>query len=184
MKGITIKLTCKILALTIICAITACTSGCFSLKAKNYGDLVLKYAKLYDLEEDFLFALIYAESEFKVDAISSKGAQGLMQLMPSTAKFIAKKCGYKGQIDLFSVDCNLTLGCEYIKYLQTKFSDERSLLCAYNAGEGVVSEWLKNAKYSLDGKTLTTIPYKETKNYLRKISFYKLKYKRYLQRCL
>ena len=161
-----------------------CNNACFSLKVKTYGCLVSKYAKLYDLEEDFLFALIYAESKFEVDAVSSKGAQGLMQLLPSTAKFIAKKSGYKGQIDLFSVDCNLTLGCEYIKYLQGKFSDERSLLCAYNAGEGVVSEWLENAKYSLDKKTLYVVPYKETKNYLRKISFYKLKYKRYLQRCL
>ena len=62
------------------------------------------------------------------------------------------------------------LGCYYLDYLSKKFNDKTCVLCAYNAGEGVVLSWLGDKKYSSDGKTLTKIPYPATSNYVKKIN--------------
>ena len=163
-------------------AIVLFSSGCYVVNSEKYFEQVIFYSEKYQLKAEFLFALIYSESKFNESAISSKGAIGLMQLTPSTAFYVAELCGYKGEIDLFNADCNLSLGCEYILYLQKKFDCEETLLCAYNAGEGRVKEWLNNKEYSSDGKTLSIIPYKETERYIKKVSEYKKKYKKYLQR--
>ena len=131
--------------------------------------IVVDAAKEHEIECDLLFALIYTESGFNSNAISNKGACGLMQIMPETAAFIAEKCSYIGVIDLLNPKCNLFLGCKYLRYLMEKFIELDLVLCAYNAGEGRVSEWLLNKEYSKNGRTLNKIPYKETNEYLKKI---------------
>ncbi len=157
------------------------STGCFAVRASKYFDKVIAYAQKYNIEQQFLFSLIDVESSFDKNAISKKGARGLMQLTEKTAFYIADICDYIGEIDLFDVDCNLTLGCEYINYLKDKFSNEKALLCAYNAGEGTVAKWLNNSQYSYDGKTLTVIPYLETREYVKKIEKRKITFKRYLE---
>ena len=122
------------------------------------------------------------ESNFNQEAISNKGAVGIMQLMPSTAEWLAGKIGedYDSQ-SLLNGEYNIKLGCYYLSYLIQYFGNEKVGLCAYNAGQGNVSSWLKNEKYSKDGKTLTKIPFEETKNYLNKVyknyNYYKNRYK-------
>ena len=167
---------------TCIIANLSLNTACVSAKAKKYTSVIIYYADKYCIERQFLFALIDAESGFNEKALSVRGAVGLMQIMPKTATYIALLCDYKGEIDLTDVDCNLTLGCEYINYLARKFQDETTLLCAYNAGEGTVFNWLKDVKYSTDGKTIKYIPFEETLNYVKKVNAYKTKYLRYLQR--
>ncbi len=157
------------------------STGCFAVRANKYFDKIMAYAQKYDIEKQLLFSLIDVESSFDKDAISKRGAQGLMQLTVKTAFYIADICDYVGEINLFDVDCNLTLGCEYINYLQDKFPSESALLCAYNAGEGTVAKWLKNSQYSSDGKTLMVIPYSETRDYVKKIEKRKIVFKRYLE---
>ncbi|MBQ3572495.1 MAG: lytic transglycosylase domain-containing protein [Clostridia bacterium] len=157
-------------------------SGCYAINAKKYTNLTLKYANEYAIEPSLLMALIYAESSFDASVVSSKGAVGLMQILPSTAVYIATRANYTGNIDLYNPECNLTLGCEYISYLKEKFINEKTLLCAYNAGEGAVLKWLNDKNCSQDGKTLVYVPYPETRNYLIKIEKYKQKYQIYLQK--
>ncbi len=140
----------------------------------KYEAEVKKYSQVYELDEAFVFAIICAESSFDANAESDAGARGLMQLMPSTAKWLVDK--YKLEADpemLFDADTNILLGCQYLSYLNSRFDNDKSLvLAAYNGGEGNVKKWLSNELYSPDGKTLTNIPYKETANYVEKVSTY------------
>ena len=105
-----------------------------------------------------------------------------MQIMPSTAKWIAQKIGEDySEEKLLNGEYNLKIGSWYLSYLIDYFNDEKLGICAYNAGQGNVSMWLKNEEYSQDGKTLKKIPFEETKNYLNKVyknyKYYKNRYK-------
>ena len=169
--------------LSILYIITILTNFC-SCNYKNIDEIyviAVKNAKESKIELDLLLSIIHTESSFNKDAVSSKGACGLMQLTPSTASFIAKKSGYSGVIDLFDAECNLFLGCRYLCYLREKFVSIDLVLCAYNAGEGRVKEWLSNPLYSYDGITINHIPYSETRQYLRKVAKNRRFMKLYLQ---
>ncbi len=115
------------------------------------------------------YAVAKAESGFREDAVSRAGAVGVMQLKPSTARFI---CGREGigyeESRLTEGGYNFLLGCRYLDYLLERFG-ETEALAAYNAGEGVVSEWLRDGSCSADGAHLLRIPYPETAAYVKKV---------------
>jgi soluble lytic murein transglycosylase len=112
-------------------------------------------------------AVILAESSYQPEAVSGANAQGLMQLLPSTARYCEQLLGVE-QADLRLPEHNLRLGCGYLRYLLDRFGSERYALMAYNAGEGRVREWLSSGR--------TDIPYPETERYLRKIAVAKRAY--------
>ena len=119
------------------------------------------------------FAVMKAESGFSESALSEAGAVGLMQLMPSTAQFVCERNQIEYNAErLYEGEYNAMLGCIYLNYLLTRFMDEKCVIAAYNAGEGVVSSWLKNTEYSDDGVHLKSIPYPETKRYVKKVLNY------------
>ena len=149
--------------LTIFC--TNCFYGTFF--PIKYQEEIDVCCKKYDVDPAVVFSLINIESHFNKNAISSKGAVGLMQVMPTTAKGISKDVG-KQEFDLFDAQDNIEFGVCYFAQLQDRFGDLHLALCAYNAGPTNVSNWLKNEKYSTDGKTLSNIPFSETENYLKK----------------
>lgn len=122
-----------------------------------YDRMVEEVAQTYGLESALLHAVISVESRYKPQAVSKKGAAGLMQLMPS----IAKRYGVVDPLDPVQ---NLHGGAKYLRYLLKKFKNNRSLaLAAYNAGESAV------AKY---GNRIP--PYRETTNYVpRVLGFYR-----------
>ena len=95
-----------------------------------------------------------------------------MQLMPETATFVSKIVFLGEDFDLKNPKDNILLGVTYLLYLIEKFEDIKTALAAYNAGEGRVSNWLNNPKYSADGKTLYNIPFKETEVYLKRVMRY------------
>lgn len=138
---------------------------------KEEVELIIKYSEEYNLEPALISAMIHTESSFNKDAISYKGASGYMQIMEQTAYWAAEEIG----IEDFSYEMvnnpeiNIQIGCWYIRNLINQFGDINTALAAYNAGSGNVSSWLKDEKYSLDGKTLKVIPYNETKNYIKKV---------------
>ena len=70
---------------------------------------------------------------------------------------------------LYDPYVNIQCGVALIHLLQEKFDNTETVLAAYNAGQGRVNEWLQNPDYSLDGKTLTQIPYDETANYVHRV---------------
>lgn len=112
---------------------------------------ITKAAERYDLPGALIRAVVQAESGFKVRAVSPAGAQGLMQLMPGTAKEM-------GVTDPFDIEQNIDGGSRYLRTMLDRFDgDVRLALSAYNAGPGTV------AKYN--GR----VPYAETRNYVDRV---------------
>ncbi len=141
----------------------------YSLEYDNY---VQKYAEEHDMDPLFIHSVIFAESNHNPDAISNRGAVGLMQIMPETGYWISSKMGEKdfGENDLKDPETNIKMGTWLLNYLMDEFNDnEKSVLAAYNAGIGNVQEWLKNYEYSSDGQNLDNIPFRETEEYVEKI---------------
>lgn len=146
----------------------------------RFQDEISSACEKFDVDEAVVYSVINVESHFNQNAVSQKGAIGLMQVMPSTASELATALNLS-EFDLASPQDNITFGTYYISELSKKFENLETALAAYNAGPTNVSGWLKNADYSDDGKTLKEIPFAETKNYLEKFrqnyNYYKTKIK-------
>lgn len=98
----------------------------------------------YELEPQLLNAMIWVESRFVERATSPAGAQGLMQLMPPTAKELAQKLG-RPRASSFDPEFNITAGALYIRKMLDRYDGNLELaLAAYNAGPGNIDKWTKN----------------------------------------
>lgn len=147
---------------------------------KTYKDVIQIYQEKYNIDENLIFALIKAESNFDNKAVSNRSAIGVMQLMEDTAKEVAIK--NKIDIDynnmkqeLLKVDININIGTKYMTILLDKYESTEVALAAYNAGIGTVDNWIEKGVIKADGSDIENIPYKETNNYVRKIlSNYKM----------
>lgn len=136
----------------------------------KYEQEIINAGEEYGLEPELISAVIYAESRFDETAVSSAGARGLMQMMPETYKWLCEKRGDEYKVDdLFNPLINIDYGAYYLSWLYDHFGDIYTACAAYNAGIGVVEDWLESSMYSSDGKTLLSIPYGETSNYVAKI---------------
>ncbi len=133
----------------------------------KYQQEIAIASESYEVDPILIASVIKSESGFDANAVSSKGAVGLMQLLPTTAEYLAKKMNY-GDYDLYDISDNINLGSYYLSLLIDEFGDERLALCAYNAGPGNVKSWLSDSKYSSDGENLEVIPFSETENYVKK----------------
>lgn len=133
----------------------------------KYQEEITMASETFEVDPVLIASVIKSESGFDKNALSSKGAVGLMQLLPTTADYLSKKLNY-GEYDLNDISDNINLGTYYLSLLTQEFQDETLVLCAYNAGPSNVKNWLKTEEYSTDGKTLKVIPFKETKNYVKK----------------
>ena len=133
----------------------------------KYQEYITKYSEEYKLDKNIVASLINEESSFRPNAVSKKGAMGLMQLSPDTARFVAQKLGeeYDGNA-IFKIDTNIRYGCYYLGYLRDKFVDLTTYLSAYNAGETTVKLWKKD---ETNGLTLSSIPYPVTREYVSRI---------------
>ena len=155
---------------------------------KEYSEYVSKYSKEYNVNENLIYSIIKAESNFNERATSNKGAKGLMQLMEVTAKDTSKKINLNissEELDekLFDKDININLGTKYISVLIEKYGNIEIAITAYNAGIGTVDKWIETGVLSSDGTNIENIPYKETNNYVRKIlRNYKIYQKIYLDK--
>ena len=137
----------------------------------KFENEIRTYSKTYDLNASVVASLINTESAYNNNAKSNKNAIGLMQIKLETANYLDEINNRKPVTEkqLFNSKINIRYGCEYLRYLFDKFDDLYTSLAAYNAGETRVRSWLKNPDYSIDGKTLNLIPFKETNNYVKKI---------------
>jgi soluble lytic murein transglycosylase-like protein len=115
--------------------------------------IVEEKSRQHGLDPLLVHSVIRAESNYNPYAISPKGAEGLMQLIPSTAR-------QYGVRNAFDPEQNIEGGIRYLKYLQSLFTDDRLVLAAYNAGEGAVAKygWIP--------------PYAETQDYVYKVGRY------------
>ena len=135
-----------------------------------YQDELKAAADRYGLDRYFIAAVVCAESRFRADAVSGAGAQGLMQVMPATAEWIAGMRGTEYEEgSLFDPETNLDYGCWLMRYLLDRYNgSERNALIAYNAGAGRLDGWLKDG--ADENGELIEIPYSETRAYVRKIT--------------
>ena len=158
-KGIIFIKLAKMLSVVVAIIFTIISINFFAftinryLYPLKYKEIVIENADLYGLDRALVFATIRVESSFNKNAKSSKGAIGLMQITLSTAEYIAKRLNII-DFDLTDENINVMFGCYYLRYLIDKFSSIESAICAYNAGEGNVSKWLKDSDYSDDDRIL------------------------------
>ena len=141
-------------------------------KPEEYVGFIQKYAEKYDIPEHIIYAVIKAESNFDHKAESGAGAIGLMQMMPETFEELTDM-HLKEYLDsgmLYDAETSIRYGAYYLSYLYGIYGDWSVVFAAYNAGLGNINEWLKDAEYSSDGKTLDKIPFKETRNYVSRVN--------------
>ena len=139
---------------------------------KTYKEIVSVYAEKYNVDENLIFAVIKAESNFKDDAVSHRNAVGLMQIMEETAVDVAKKYGItidqnNAREEIKNVQNNI--GTKYLSVLLDTYKSKEVAVAAYNAGIGTVNTWIEKGTIKSDGSDIENIPYKETNNYVRKI---------------
>lgn len=144
----------------------------------EYVDLIRQYAGENNIPPAYVAAVIMAESSYRPEAVSSVNAQGLMQILPSTAGWIAGKFDESYvEGSLFEPETNIKYGCWYLGFLMDRY--DGSMKCAssaYHAGQGTVDKWLEDPMYSSDGKTLDRIPSDVTGTYVERVLKYYEKY--------
>jgi soluble lytic murein transglycosylase len=130
----------------------------------EYEEAIRRVSAEHDLEPTFVAAVVYTESRFRPDARSHRGAYGLMQLLPQTAKFIQKRSGIEG--DWRDPETNLRIGVWYLSYLEDRYmGDERLMLAAYNSGESRVDTWVSDRGFDVG----EDIPFRETREYVSNV---------------
>ena len=144
----------------------------------EYESTIRLCARLNDIPPAYVASVILAESSYDPEAVSSVNAQGLMQLLPSTAEWIAGKLGETyAEGSLFNPETNIRYGCWYLGFLMQRYhGDMRLSSSAYHAGQGTVDRWLQNPEYAPDGATLAVIPYDTTNTYVQRVLKYYEKY--------
>jgi soluble lytic murein transglycosylase len=136
----------------------------------SYSEYIRVHAREHGLSPALMAAVIYAESKFHVDAKSSSGAIGLMQLTPSTAHGIAIRTGGDAfrTSDLYNPEINIRYGAWYLHNLFVKYHSERLVLAAYNAGQGNLDRWLAHDE---------PIQFAETRAYVKRVEHLKSIYR-------
>ncbi len=136
---------------------------------------VIRLSSKYGLSPTFVYAVIRQESKFDIYALSVSDAHGLMQIIPSTAFYLASKLKLTDfTLDkLYSISINLEMGIFYLKSLLDRFGNPVIALAAYNAGPGRVTRFLRKNKFinTID-YFVDYFPFYETRNYLRKVTYY------------
>jgi soluble lytic murein transglycosylase len=146
-----------------------------------YAELVEANAKLHDIDIAWIFAVMRQESAFMDDARSHAGAMGLMQLMPATARSVARKVLKRKpprRKELFEPDTNIALGSAYLKQMKGELGDSAVLAtAAYNAGPHRVTRWLPKQTLPAD-VWIELVPFHETRGYLRRVLAYTVIYEK------
>jgi soluble lytic murein transglycosylase len=147
----------------------------------RHEDIIRQQAADKNLDPALIAAVIYTESRFR-DQTSHAGAKGLMQLMPSTADYIARKSGGTAfvQGDLATPQINIAYGSWYLRYLLDRYHGSVVLtLAAYNAGEGKVDEWWQAAAARGEPfRVARHIPFAETRHYVSRVLDARERYRR------
>lgn len=126
-------------------------------------------AQAFGVEEAWLYGVTRQESRFIANAKSSAGAQGLMQLMPATARWVAQKIGMQiNPVRVTDIETNVTLGARYLKLVYDDLGHAVMASAGYNAGPGRARRWRDTRP--LEGAIYTeSIPFEETRDYVKKV---------------
>lgn len=138
----------------------------------DYRAMVRKQAEEYGLDPLLVAAIIYKESRYDEKAESKKSAIGLMQIMPDTARDIARDLEIEDfkQADLYDAETNIRFGCYYFSKMKREFNSDTILaLAAYNSGPGNLREWLEKEGNSSEN-LIEKYAFTETRRYVRDIN--------------
>ncbi len=146
----------------------------------NYHDTIRKEARKRGLDSELVMALILQESYYNPRARSAVGATGLMQIMPATGKELGKKIhGFFSVTRLEDPETNIELGTYYLSSLVRLFGNNPYLAVAsYNAGQGNVAKWRRAAPGKPMDEFLESIPFPETRNYVKRVTMLRSSYAR------
>ena len=142
-------------------------------KPSEYQSFVAEYSEKYRVPENIVYAVIKVESKFDSSAESSVGALGLMQIMPDTFSWLTNdRLGDRFSVGmLYDPETNIKYGVYYLSWLYDRYADWDITLAAYNAGPGNVDKWLEDPTVSdLETGKLINIPFKETREYVKKVN--------------
>ena len=139
---------------------------------RGYKDIVGPYARKYGVDELIVYSIIREESRFQKDVVSPADAVGLMQLIPPTARAVARQIGISGfTVDMLTIPrVNIEMGIYYFKQVLDEFNGDVELaLASYNAGPHRAADW-KVRFYGLEkDEFIEEVPFRETRNYIRRI---------------
>jgi len=133
-----------------------------------YGAHIYKYANMNEIDPMLVAGLIRQETIFQSDAVSHAGAVGLMQVLPSTGRRLARaqKIRY-ARAKLFQPEYNLRLGTVYFRDLIRTMGSTEAALAAYNAGEDRVVAWRASREFEEPAEFIESIPFTETREYVQ-----------------
>lgn len=136
-----------------------------------HKEIVDQYAASYGVENALVAGVIMSESKFQKEVHSPRGAIGLMQLMPDTAKWIAEQIDDSYDMEkLHEPDTNIRFGTWYLASLEKEFKgNEVLVLAAYNAGRGTVHSWMQEYGWDDSFGDVDRIPYAETREYVIRV---------------
>lgn len=139
---------------------------------RDYSEYVTVYAQAYGVPENVVYAVIHTESEFDSGAISSAGAVGLMQMMPDTFSWLTHDILFDHLDEgmLYDPETNIKYGTYYLSRLYDHYGDWDLVFAAYNGGSGNVDKWLSDTEYADGEGGLKEIPFKETRQYVKKVN--------------
>ena len=135
---------CVVLVFSLVCGFVKTKYDRF------YINEIEEFSEEFNISPELVLGVVYAESSFNSDAESTAGAVGLMQILPSTALWIAQMLNEKdfNTEQLKTPNINIRFGCFYLNYLFQKFEDEEVVLFCYNIGEGVYLEETKTKSFN------------------------------------
>jgi soluble lytic murein transglycosylase len=147
----------------------------------GYWPAIRELTNAHGPDPHLVAAVIREESEYNPVAVSPAGAVGLMQVMPQTGRTIAGRLGLEGfdREHLFEPCSNIRMGSWYLRHLAEKFDNNLvHMLAAYNAGPEVVSKWVQRFSGGDQDEFIESIPYTETRQYVKKVLRSYREYKR------
>lgn len=137
-----------------------------------YETAIRDEAAAFSLDPYLVISIMRCESSFDPQAVSNRGAIGLMQIMPDTGEWIAHKLDLDDQFVtsmLYDPEVNVRFGCWYLQFLDNRFDgDRKKMVAAYNAGHRAVENWMEDPQYAANG-ALLTIPYESTAIYYDRV---------------
>jgi len=137
----------------------------------GFAGTVMEHSALHELPPGLVFAVIWTESGFRPNVVSSADARGLMQITEDTFEWVQLRYGKDGDVyeDLFDPGRNIEYGTALLRLLLDEYGTERNALAAYHAGWGSARSWLASPEYSPDGVNITHIPFLDTNYYVHRV---------------
>lgn len=149
----------------------------------EYRDIVERVSEEEGIPEHILYAVIYVESSFDADAVSSAGAVGLMQLLPDTAEWLTGRDGVEYSEEmLIDPEFSIRYGAKFLKILYERYENWDAAHAAYHAGFGRVDSWLENSIARYEDGQLVGIPIAQTETYVNRVGEIREKYNKQLEK--